>query len=626
MKSTGGLSYMTREDLNAMDTLPIGDRAKIFISYKKHEKKQETDEGLLYTRDVAAKRLVNLSPCAVWHDGFLSPGGDYNVEIETAILECDAVVLLLTGNVLNSRYIWETEIKLAMDNAKPIIPIAFDFPASKYAVVEERLGGDLHIINWPGGDDDTPQSEPEFNDALRRILDRLAVSSSISQEIIKLRPIMESNTSLIHITPYQWYLIGCAYLQGINTPKNAAKGIDLLESVAYFSVEGEDVNELRCKAASALYDHYYSLHKKDPDSFGLKECRKYAELGTELGDAELTYSRGYMYRTGRGAGRDVAKAAEHYQAAARLGSARGQCALGVMYRSGDGVPADNLRAFELFSRSAAQGNGDAMWNLAEMYAGGIGVKKDEILAEEWYNKAAQLNGGAAMRRLGDIYEKEKDMAAAYKWYYNSAQQGDSIAMRNIGDMYRKGLHVAQDHGRAFGWYFRAAALGNFVAMRRLGIMYHRGFGVEADIAKSEEWFERSADFGGIRAMTSLGQLYYNGKYINGDMGKAIMWYERAAGLGSPEAVKMLEKLRREAELAPSAPQAYETYSPAPAASEPEAVSVPEPAAFSEPAVVIKPAVPEAPAVLSRRELRMQKREEKAAARKAKKEARASRRQ
>ncbi len=537
---------MTREDISAMDTLPIGDRAKIFISYKKHEKKQETDEGLLYTRDVSARRLVNLSPCAVWHDGFLTPGADYNTEIKTAILESDAVVLLLTGNVLNSMYIWDVEIKLAMDSGKPIIPIAFDFPASKYAVVEERLGGEgTHIINWPGGDDDTPQSEPEFNDALSRVLDGLAVSSSLSQEIVKLRPVMDSGTSLIYITPYQWYLMGCAWLQGIGVAKDTAKGIDLLESVAYFSVEGEDVRALRCKAANALFSYYYDLHKSDPDTYGLKECRKYAELGTELGDAELTYRRGYMYRTGRGAGRDIDKAAQLYTAAAKLGSAKGQCALGMMHRAGDGVAKDNARAFELFTLSAAQGSGDAMWNLAEMYDGGLGVEKNEALAEEWYIKAAQLNGGAAMRRLGDLFEKDKDMAAAFKWYYNSAQQGDSIAMRNLGDMYRKGIHVAQNHGEAFGWYFKAASLGNFVAMRRLGIMFHRGFGVDVNIEKSEEWFERSADFGGIRAMTSLGQLYYNGKYINGDIHKAIGWYEKAAALGSPEAFRMLEKLKQE---------------------------------------------------------------------------------
>lgn len=545
MKSTSGLSYMTRDDLEAMSTVPLGDAARIFISYKKHEKKQVTDEGLIYTRDLAAKRIVNLSPCAVWHDGFLTPGEDYHAEIKSAILESDAVILLLTSNVLESQYIWNTEITLAMANNKPIIPIAFDLPSSKYGEVERRLGSTTHIINWPGGDDDTPQSEPEFNDSLSRILDRLAVSSSLSQEINKIKPIMESGQSLIYISPYNWYLMGCANLDGICTAKNTTKGIDLLESVAYFSVEGDDVNDLRCKAANALFTHYYGLHKSDPDNYGLKECRKYAELGTELGDAELTYRRGFMYRTGRGAGRDLDKAAELYTVAAKLGNAKGQCALGVMYRNGESVPKDYAKAFELFSLAAAQGNGDAMWNLAELYSTGNGTTRNEQLAESWYIKAAQLNGGSAMRRLGDIYEKEKDMAAAFKWYHNSAQQGDSIAMRNLGDMYRKGLHVEKDYGKAFGWYYRAAVVGNFVAMRRLGIMFHRGFGVDISIEKSEEWFERSAEFGGIRAMTSLGQLYYNGKYIDGDIYKAIGWYERAAGLGSPEALRMLEKLKQE---------------------------------------------------------------------------------
>ena len=122
MKSAAGLSYMTRADERAQDTLPLGNTPKVFISYKKDEKKQVTDEGLLYTRDLAAKRVVNLSDCAVWHDGLLTPGGDYNTEIRSAILECDAVVLLLTSNVLTSKYIWDIEIKLAKENNKIIIP------------------------------------------------------------------------------------------------------------------------------------------------------------------------------------------------------------------------------------------------------------------------------------------------------------------------------------------------------------------------------------------------------------------------------------------------------------------------------------------------------------------------
>ncbi len=550
MKSTSGLSYMTREDTGALSTVPLGDEAKIFISYKKHEKKQSTDEGLLYTRDLAARRIANLSSCAVWHDGLLSPGGDYNDEIRAAILESDAVILLLTANVLESEYIWATEIKLAQDSNKLIIPIAFDFPSSKYSVVESRLNSSVHIINWPGGDDDTPQSEPEFNDALTRILDRLAVSSSLTGEICKLRPVMESGQSLIYIAPYDWYLMGCAYLNGICTAKDVTKGIDLLESVAYFSVEGDDVNALRCKAANALFSYYYDRHKNDPDNCGLKECREYAELGTKLGDPELTYRRGCMYRTGRGAGRDPGKAAELFAAAAKLGSAKGQCALGVMYRSGDYVPKDSAKAFELFSRSAEQGVGDAMWNLAEMYSEGLGTERSEALAEQWYIKAASLNGGAAMRRLGDKYKEQKDMPDAFKWYYNAAQQGDSIAMRSLGDMYRKGQHVEQDHGKAYSWYYRSASLGNFVSMRRLGIMYNRGFGVDKNMAKCEEWFARSADFGGQRAMTSLGQLYYAGKYITGDIHKAIYWYGQAAALGSSEADKMLRKLTREAASLP----------------------------------------------------------------------------
>lgn len=41
----------------------------------------------------------------------MTPGENYDVEISVAIKDCDAVVLLLTEDVLSSDYIFNIEIK-----------------------------------------------------------------------------------------------------------------------------------------------------------------------------------------------------------------------------------------------------------------------------------------------------------------------------------------------------------------------------------------------------------------------------------------------------------------------------------------------------------------------------------
>ena len=632
MKSAAGLSYMTRADERAQDTLPIGNTPKVFISYKKDEKKQVTDEGLLYTRDLAAKRVVNLSDCAVWHDGLLTPGGDYNTEIRSAILECDAVVLLLTSNVLTSKYIWDIEIKLAKENNKIIIPIAFDFPKHKYRYVEESIGN-VHIISWPGGgDDDAAQrDDSEFNDALSRALDRLAVSSSLAGEINKIQEIINGRSSLTDISLNSWYLMGRACLEGINVQQDIERGVGLLNAVAHIENASEDVAALRCRAANALFAHYYELHRTNGDAEALKKCRKLADLGAELNDAELTYRLGYMFQKGRGAGRAPEKAAEIYARAAELGSAKAMCALGIMHRSGDYVPRDNAAAFRLLSAAAEKGDGEAMWNLAEMYDRGEGTVRNEALAEKWYVNSAKIHGGHAMRKLGDRYKEEGDHASAFKWYYNSAQQGDGIAMRDLGHMYRRGTHVERDYGRAFGWYYRAAAVGNFVAMRYLGLMYSVGLGVDADENRMQQWFEKSVDFGGLRAANSLGRMYYVGDDLPCDYSRAAYWYSRAAELGSEPAAKYVAELAAKGYPVPDLSvrtQAAVTNEPA-VKAEPPAVSQP---VVSRPLPNTAPQPEPAAAPLSKKEakaaLKAQKalekqmaKEAKAAAKEAKKQAR-----
>jgi len=631
MKSTSGLSYMTRDDERAQDTLPLGSTPKVFISYKQNEKRQVTDEGLLCARDVAAKRIVNLSDCAVWHDGLLTPGADYNTEIRSAILECDAVVLLLTSNVLNSSYIWDIEIRLAKENNKIIIPIAFDFPKLKYRYVEESLGN-VHIISWPGGGDDdaTQREDREFNDALGRALDRLAVSSSLAGEINKIQEILDGSSSLVHISLNSWYLMGRACLEGINVAQDADRGIGLLNAVTHLESRDADVVRLRCKAANALFAHYYELHRANGDAEALKKCRKYADLGAEFSDAELTYRLGYMYQKGKGAGRAPEKAAEIYARAAKLGSAKAMSALGIMHLNGDYVAKDEARAFELLSAAAQKGDGEAMWNLAEMYEKGVAVQRSEELAEKWYISAAKINGGYAMRKLGDHYYKElKDYVSAFKWYYNSAQQGDGIAMRNLGHMYRRGTHVEKDGGKAFGWYYRAAAVGNFVAMRYLGLMFSGGRGIDADEKQMQEWFERSVEFGGAQAAGSLARMYYVGDDLPSDRARAAYWYKRAADLGSESAAKYAAELEAQGYTVPDLPVQRESA----AVKEPAAVTAQTAASTaSDPvqkAVAEKAPEPAQAAVtaapLSRKEekaaRKAQKAQEKLAAKAAKKAAR-----
>ena len=127
-------------------------------------------------------------------------------------------------------------------------------------------------------------------------------------------------------------------------------------------------------------------------------------------------------------GKDYAKAAKMYRAAADKGDARAQYSLGHMYHWGLGMPRNNTKAVGLFRKAAEQGNAPAQFNLGFMYAEGQGVAQD--------------------------------YGAAAKWYGEAAEQGFSRAQWLLGFLYRDGRGVSQDRVQAHMWFSLAAASGS----------------------------------------------------------------------------------------------------------------------------------------------------------------------
>lgn len=498
MANAGKLTYRTRINPETDRHYDVNDRGRVFISYKK------SDNRLSGVRDIVADRILEMVDCAVWYDENLTPGVDYNDEIQQAISESYAVILLLTRDILESDYVWKEEIPAAIRQQKGIIPIAFDFPKELYGEVERRAGCPMQIIRWPtGAEADTPEELEAFNDAFLRALDRFVISTDRSQ---KIRAVFQSDRELpsfAHITPYDRFLIGCAYLDGICTEKDEGSGEVLLNSVANFFAGDEESISLKSEAANVLFRYYY-------EQGDMKNARENARLGAAINDPELTFRLGMMYRTGKGTGRDLDKAAELFAAAAARRHPKAMCALGKMYMKGDCLDQNKPKAFSLFSEAAGMGDGEAMQQLADIYYKGDGVPVDCASAEYWYNKAAEGNGCLAMRQLGKKYEDgegvEKNLAKAFHWYDGSAHKGDAISMRNLGDMYRKGIYVQENKDKAFFWYFNSAAMGNAVAMRNLGDMYSTGEGGELSIAKACEWYAKAAEHGNEKAAEQLRKL------------------------------------------------------------------------------------------------------------------------
>jgi hypothetical protein len=112
-------------------------KLKVFISYshKDEEMKNELDAHL-----IGLKRSEMI---AVWNDRMLIGGDDWNEEIIAELQAADIIILLISVYFLNSKYIWEKEVAVAMERHKnktarviPVIASSCDFGDMSFAKIQ----------------------------------------------------------------------------------------------------------------------------------------------------------------------------------------------------------------------------------------------------------------------------------------------------------------------------------------------------------------------------------------------------------------------------------------------------------------------------------------------------------
>ena len=101
---------------------PGGSRKiKVFISYS------HRDRTFRKNLDQYLKNLMRNYPAVSWHDGEISPGIDFEKEIEKNLREAQLILLLVSQNFIASDYCHDKEMKEAMErhDAKEarVIPI-----------------------------------------------------------------------------------------------------------------------------------------------------------------------------------------------------------------------------------------------------------------------------------------------------------------------------------------------------------------------------------------------------------------------------------------------------------------------------------------------------------------------
>ena len=186
--------------------------AYIFLSYRKKDRK--------YANELM--RMIHSNPecrdIAIWFDEFLTPGENFNKNIEKVLDSCNLFTLLVTPRLLE-KVIGENGVE--RDN----YVISIELPLAQKN--KDEKGTDIFAV--------------EMEDTNRELLSIIKISDCVNSKNDSFRSCLLEAISKISINVNHGFehdfLIGLAYLEGIDVEINREKGIELIQNVANLGFE-----------------------------------------------------------------------------------------------------------------------------------------------------------------------------------------------------------------------------------------------------------------------------------------------------------------------------------------------------------------------------------------------------
>ena len=190
--------------------------------------------------------------------------------------------------------------------------------------------------------------------------------------------------------------------------------------------------------------------------------------------------------------------------------------VGLMYQNGHGVNKDIGKAVELFEKAAKNNDAAAKYQLGYLHSKGIlnGGPEQVIY---WYQQAAEQHYVLAKTSLGIIYVNQGNLQEAEKLLLSAAKAGDPRAMNYLAIIYLVLDKDKSNDMEGFNWAQNGANKGNPNAQYYVGMSYGNGYPVEKDINKALYWHSMAASNGNPDSQARMAMIYYEGKYIKKDL-------------------------------------------------------------------------------------------------------------
>ena len=197
--------------------------AYIFLSYRKKDRQYAKELMILIHSNPEFRNI------AIWFDEFISPGEFFDQSIENALKKSELFTLLVTPSLLENdnegkkNYVQRREYPTAQNEQKPILPI------EKKMTDRKRLAEDYASLPAIVDGDDEQKVYAALTEAFRNITRKKNVDDRMHN-----------------------YLIGLAYLNGIDVESNPEYGVELVTKAAEAELP---------EAMKKLFDMYlYGIH------------------------------------------------------------------------------------------------------------------------------------------------------------------------------------------------------------------------------------------------------------------------------------------------------------------------------------------------------------------------------
>jgi hypothetical protein len=277
---------------------------------------------------------------------------------------------------------------------------------------------------------------------------------------------------------------------------------------------------------------------------------QYLSKAAQLGNAHAHYKLGDIYYSifENDTNDYVAfsNAIDHYESAAKGDVIEAMIKLGTIL-----LARDINRAIENLQLAAKRGNVESLLQLGFIYRNGYGhIAANHALALEYFIQASELDNSHAKFQVGCLLYKGStnivDFKEAIHFWQHAAVQGEINAHFNLGNIFLHGLHGVDKHvSKALHHFDCAGNGGNSGALVILGWLYLNGIPGElvADTKMAVKYLEKGAALGHPVAMALLGVTFLNGKgTIDNNIEQAVMYLEKAASAGNIAATNQLGRL------------------------------------------------------------------------------------